>query len=85
MITTTHNEKQIKHASEWVADWYNKNREILKTVGISAMTIWNEYASTTSFPMGPKSFFYMINGINISGGTIEKIKRADGWYYVIMN
>ncbi len=75
---------QVEHASEWIADWYNTNKVILKTKGIPASDIWDAYALTTNFPMGYKSFFPLLHSINIAGGSIQKIRNEQGTMYIVM-
>ena len=75
-------ESQIKHASEWVVQWYNRNLPVLKTKGILAIDIWDEYASSTPFPLGVKAFSPMLMAINLSGGNLEKKSTPNGNLYI---
>jgi hypothetical protein len=57
----TNTNQQIEFAAKWCANFVNRNRETLKTVGILPMEIYASYKASTAFPIGWKSFFPILH------------------------
>ena len=72
------NQKQIEIASQWILEFIRLNKGKLQTEGISATEIHNNYKNNVKFPIGMPAFMPLAH---LCG--LEKIRKGNGWTYVI--
>ena len=74
------NQKQLEIASQWIIKFIDLNRYTLETKGMSATEIHTQYINAIKFPIGMPAFMPLAH---LHG--LEKIRKGNGWTYVILN